>query len=100
MLLTTEKTIETSIKTVDDLVKQTDIQYGTTLGGSTMRFFKVSTYSYTTLMNNIVHARTKVQMYKATILPLQDLAMGSYEPSSDNNVLSYTLRRKSWFGIL
>ena len=46
MLLTTEKTIETSIKTVDDLVKQTDIQYGTTIGGSTMRFFTVSTYRY------------------------------------------------------
>ena len=41
MLLTTEKTIQTSIKTVDDLIKQSDIKYGTVYEGSTYDFFKV-----------------------------------------------------------
>ncbi|XP_069128789.1 glutamate receptor 2-like isoform X2 [Argopecten irradians] len=62
--LTIERLV-TSIKSADDLAKQTEIEYGTYEGGSTERFFKESKVSvYQTMWNYMQRNRQKVMVSK------------------------------------
>ena len=82
-----EKSMETSIKSLEDLAKQDDIAYGVLDGGQTQSFFKNSKIPlYRKMFGQM---QTKQSFATSTSSAIKDVRRGGYAYLTEHPILSY-----------